>query len=223
MGPPWIDRNESCRLAARHHGFDIGRCLALMALLRRVVQAAASPNARRLGCCNCGGLLSCLSMDARDRLVTATPPNIATICFTLAMYVWFTRWPLATRCLISAVLVRLFRSDLRSVLVCLSLFCGAPVLRGILPRRDLMITGHGSGRNAVDPDRIQPLHRISRPRANKTFDPNGFIRFPASGQRFLVDYAIFMGLPVATFLDSCWYRCWLAWRRALMFAELSRR
>jgi len=81
-----------------------------------------------------GGLLSCLSMDARDRLVTRRREH-ATICFTLAMYVWFTRWPLATRCLISAV-CSAFRLITKRIGLPFSL-CGALWLRGILPRRDL--------------------------------------------------------------------------------------
>ncbi len=70
--------------------------------------------------------------------VTAISPNIATICFTLAMYVWFARWPIEVRCLASAVFFCLSSLIYEAYWFAFVPFAILLWLREMLPRRDLM-------------------------------------------------------------------------------------
>jgi len=118
----------------------LGAALALMALLRRMLQPGGVSELRSAwAAAIAAAFYLAFPWMLGIAWVTATSPNIATICFTLAMYVWFARWPLAARCLTSAVFFGFSSLIYEAYWFAFIPFAALLWLREILPRRDLAI------------------------------------------------------------------------------------
>ena len=118
----------------------LGAALTLMALLRRVAQAGGVGETRSAWAAAIAATFYlAFPWMLGAAWVTAISMNIATICFTLAMYVWFARWPLAVRCLTSAVFFCLSSLAYETYWFAFFPFAALLWLRGALPRRELMI------------------------------------------------------------------------------------
>ena len=150
----------------------LGAALALMALLRRMGQAggvADLPGA--WAAATAASFYLAFPWMLGLAWVTATSPNIATICFTLAMYVWFARWSLAARCLTSAVLFCFSSLIYEAYWFAFFPFAALLWLRSMLPRRDLMvltISLAGTQMVLIGFNRTIAAFAIG---ANKSFDP----------------------------------------------------
>jgi hypothetical protein len=118
----------------------LGAALTLMALLPTLIRADGVSEARSA---RSAAIAATLYLAFPWMLglawVTATSPNIATICFTLAMFVWFARWPLAARCSASAILFCCSSLVYEAYWFAFFRFAALLWLRGTLPRRDLTV------------------------------------------------------------------------------------
>ena len=97
--------------------------------------------------------------------------NVATIFFTLAMLIWFARWSLKARCIVSALCFLLSGLIYEAYWFAFLPFSALLLLRGTLPRRDLMTlaaTLAGVQVLLIGYNRIAAAISTG---ANKSFDP----------------------------------------------------
>jgi hypothetical protein len=150
----------------------LGAALTLMALLRRMARAggvADVPGAWAAAIAAAFYLAFPWMLGLA--WVTAISPNVATICFTFAMYVWLTRWPLVTRCLTSAAFFCLSSLIYEAYWFAFLPFAALLWLRALLPRRDLMVLTlslAGAQLALIGFNRTIAALAIG---ANKSFDP----------------------------------------------------
>jgi hypothetical protein len=151
----------------------LGAALILMTLLNRLARADGLPKPRSAW----AAAITATSYLAFPWMlgiawVTATSPNIATIFFTLAMYVWFAPWRLAARCLASAILFCFSSLIYEAYWFAFLPFAALLWLREALPRRDLMVLAlslSGMQLILIGFNRIVAALGIG---ANKSFNPN---------------------------------------------------
>ncbi len=150
----------------------LGAALTLMALLHRIARAGKVSELRGgWAAATAAAFYLAFPWMLGLAWVTATSPNIATICFTLAMYVWFARWPLAARCCASAILFCCSSLIYEAYWFAFLPFAALLWLRGTLPRRDLTVLTlslAGMQLILIGYNRVVAALGIG---ANKSFDP----------------------------------------------------
>jgi hypothetical protein len=117
----------------------LGAALTLMGVLRRVVRQMGYDDARAAAAAAvAASFYLAFPWMLGVAWVTATSPNIATILFGLAMWLWLTRWSLIARCVASAACFAAASLIYEAYWLAFVPFAALLWLERCLPRRDIL-------------------------------------------------------------------------------------